>query len=351
MLKFLKKYWYLVTIFLILDVFLLIIGVFKSDKEITTPGGISPVNSLISVDNDFFLEGSFNTVYVISYDYVTELGSFLVNGLDKTSEVSTANKTFDLTLAEIQKSGEIQKNQSISTSIIVAYEAAIKNGFDFNIDYDFKGFIIYTYQIEQDSLRIGDIIYAVKHQETTVSNTDGRVNLGNAINSITVGDTIYYTRDGINKEYVVNKEIKYDNMNMFYAYSHYVVNYETLYPKITLHSSNSLGPSGGFLQTLATYCYITKNDLTNGLKIAGTGTISINGSIGPIGGISQKITGSIRNKVDVFLCPSCHYEEALETYNKTNKHERMKLIEIPDSTSEESSFYQAIKILEDLINE
>lgn len=55
------------------------------------------------------------------------------------------------------------------------------------------------------------------------------------------------------------------------------------------------------MMSLAIYNYLTENDITHGLKIAGTGTIDADGNVGTIGGIEYKIKGAIKNKVDVFL--------------------------------------------------
>ena len=65
--------------------------------------------------------------------------------------------------------------------------------------------------------------------------------------------------------------------------------------------------------------------LTKGRKIAGTGTISVSGRVGAIGGITQKIITAIRNDVDIFLCPKVHEEEAMRAYLNERGHEKMKI--------------------------
>jgi PDZ domain-containing protein len=47
------------------------------------------------------------------------------------------------------------------------------------------------------------------------------------------------------------------------------------------------GPSAGLVFTLTVYNALTAQDLTGGRKIAGTGTISLDGTVGPIGGVKQ----------------------------------------------------------------
>jgi Lon-like protease len=52
------------------------------------------------------------------------------------------------------------------------------------------------------------------------------------------------------------------------------------------------GPSGGLIFTLGLADLLTPVDILQGRKIAGTGTISKDGRIGPIGGVSEKIIGA-----------------------------------------------------------
>lgn len=52
------------------------------------------------------------------------------------------------------------------------------------------------------------------------------------------------------------------------------------------------GPSGGLIFTLGLADLLTPIDILQGRKIAGTGTISKDGRIGPIGGVSEKIIGA-----------------------------------------------------------
>jgi PDZ domain-containing protein len=49
------------------------------------------------------------------------------------------------------------------------------------------------------------------------------------------------------------------------------------------------GPSGGLIFTIGLIDLLTPEDILQGRKIAGTGTISVNGAVGAIGGISEKI--------------------------------------------------------------
>jgi PDZ domain-containing protein len=63
------------------------------------------------------------------------------------------------------------------------------------------------------------------------------------------------------------------------------------------------GPSAGLMFTLGIIDELTEKELTHGLKISGTGTININGQVGPVGGILQKIAAAEKADSDLFLLP------------------------------------------------
>lgn len=63
------------------------------------------------------------------------------------------------------------------------------------------------------------------------------------------------------------------------------------------------GPSGGLMFTLQIYEQISGHDLQRGRKIAGTGTIAPDGSVGEIGGIDKKVIAAHRAGVTIFLAP------------------------------------------------
>ncbi|MEM1334683.1 MAG: S16 family serine protease, partial [Actinomycetota bacterium] len=68
------------------------------------------------------------------------------------------------------------------------------------------------------------------------------------------------------------------------------------------------GPSAGLAFTLALIDELTEGDLTGGVDIAVTGTIDLNGAVGPIGGLEQKVHAVRQHGVDVFLVPAGQIE-------------------------------------------
>ena len=77
-----------------------------------------------------------------------------------------------------------------------------------------------------------------------------------------------------------------------------------VHPKVTVHSDEIGGPSAGFMFSLEIYNQLTKEDLTKGYKIAGTGTISTDGTVGKIGGIEQKVVAADKAGAEIFFAPN-----------------------------------------------
>jgi len=63
------------------------------------------------------------------------------------------------------------------------------------------------------------------------------------------------------------------------------------------------GPSAGLVFSLGVYDRLTPGSLTDGRVVAGTGTITESGRVGPIGGIQQKIVAAHDAGAKLFLVP------------------------------------------------
>ncbi len=83
----------------------------------------------------------------------------------------------------------------------------------------------------------------------------------------------------------------------------------TAYP-IDIDSANYGGPSAGMIYTLAVIDLLEDGDLTGGRVVAGTGTISTDGSVGAIGGVRQKLVAAEAAGAEVVLVPVDNYDEA-----------------------------------------
>lgn len=68
------------------------------------------------------------------------------------------------------------------------------------------------------------------------------------------------------------------------------------------------GPSAGLAFTLAMIDELSPGSLTGGQNVAVTGTINLNGEVGAIGGLTQKVSAVHQNGVKVFLVPASQSE-------------------------------------------
>lgn len=72
-------------------------------------------------------------------------------------------------------------------------------------------------------------------------------------------------------------------------------------PEVKINTEQIGGPSAGLMFSLEIYNQLVEEDITKGYRIAGTGMISSDGTVGPIGGIEQKIVAADREGAEIFL--------------------------------------------------
>lgn len=70
------------------------------------------------------------------------------------------------------------------------------------------------------------------------------------------------------------------------------------------------GPSAGLAFTLGLLDVLSPGSLTGGQHIAATGTMDLNGVVGPVGGVHQKVVAARRAGATLMLVPSSELEEA-----------------------------------------
>ena len=82
--------------------------------------------------------------------------------------------------------------------------------------------------------------------------------------------------------------------------------------RVDFDTGNIGGPSAGLALTLSLMDKLSPTGLTKGHKIAVTGTMEVDGSVGPIGGIAQKIVAVRESGAQYFLVPTDEYAQAKE---------------------------------------
>ena len=90
------------------------------------------------------------------------------------------------------------------------------------------------------------------------------------------------------------------------------------------------GPSGGLIFALGVTEKLTAEDLVKNRNIAGTGTITTDGRVGPIGGIVEKLIGAQKAGVEIFFTPTRNCEDIknLDQFEKAKGGKRMKIVPV-----------------------
>ncbi|WP_300344222.1 S16 family serine protease [Nesterenkonia sp.] len=94
------------------------------------------------------------------------------------------------------------------------------------------------------------------------------------------------------------------------------------------------GPSAGLMFALGLIDTMTEDSLTGGEQWAGTGTVDPDGTVGPIGGIAQKVVGAAEAGTEHFLAPRDNCDElegrlpsGLEVYGVEDVSEAVQIVE------------------------
>ncbi|MEV0636885.1 S16 family serine protease [Streptomyces sp. NPDC050619] len=153
------------------------------------------------------------------------------------------------------------------------------------------------------------------------TNPDARVSLGDVIDSWFRTDQAVMPRDAVYPSGQNVKEIEQHNTEEMResqgAATQAALNYLDLGDKdvkVTLKLADVGGPSAGLLFTLGIIDKLdgdgSGGDLTGGRKIAGTGTITADGTVGAVGGVALKTQAARRDGATVFLVPKAECSDA-----------------------------------------
>ncbi|WP_328352684.1 PDZ domain-containing protein [Mycobacterium sp. NBC_00419] len=103
---------------------------------------------------------------------------------------------------------------------------------------------------------------------------------------------------------------------------------------IDFNLANIGGPSAGLMFSLAVVDKLTTGDLNGSKFIAGTGTISEDGKVGPIGGITHKMMAAQEAGATVFLVPADNCDEA-----RSMRDDSMELVKVDTLNSAVDSLH------------
>ena len=235
---------------------------------------------------------------------------------------SLLNSSYDLYPREVilpdgvtpQELSEISI-QNMRTSENVAIAVALKN---IGYEIESKGDGVAVVGLLEDSpvkdkLKKGDLI-------NSINNTDiySATEFISTLRTYSIGETVSIGLlreiDGIKKQIYIKttliEHVEYEGEPMV-GFLATTVNERFDFPfEIDIKTGNVGGPSAGLMMALNVYNNLIPEDITNSKIIAGTGTIEIDGSVGPVGGIKQKIIAAKKAGAELILVPVANFEEA-----------------------------------------
>lgn len=333
LIDYLKDYYKAILFFI---VFFMILT-YPVPYYVFTSGGITDLSNKFIIENAYIQKGSYNLSYVnqVEGNILSYIGSQIIGGWDAV-KIENYQYNSNESLEEMAIRDRLSLTYANQTAVLLAYSKA---GKEIKMN-DKKSYVYATFDFfESDvKVKIGDVLLKVNGKTIEDLNY-----IKELINTKSVGDSIEFEFERDGSSYKTNLKIgsymgeKAIGITFLPIYD-FEVN-----PKILFKFNNTeSGPSAGFMTTLAIYDAIIPEDLTNGLKIAGTGTIEPDGRVGEIGGIKYKIAGAEKDGASIFFAPSGNnYEEAMKI--KKRKKYKINIIEI-------KTLDDAIKYLESINN-
>jgi PDZ domain-containing protein len=317
----------------IIIIIVIILLVFPLPYYVSQPGDAMELDPIIDVNEGYDDEGSFMlttirigkaNLFYMAWAAISDYRMiFLADHIRGDDETDEEYNTRQLQLME----------SSQSAATIVAYRHAGKEVNIINKGAFVTGVI--SGMSAADSLRSGDIIIAVNQKiiktiddlflslEGLKENDEIRVKVKRGEETLT--ETL--TLQPFPKEFVT-KESE-GSVGIGITYPNTVIELETN-PEISIDTNQIGGPSAGLMFALEIFNQLTEEDMSKGYEVAGTGTINVDGEVGAIGGIKQKVVAADNAEADIFFAPvaAANYKDAKEAAKDINTNMEIVPVEI-----------------------
>lgn len=306
--------------FLLCMIVFYIVCMWPVNYYIVIGGGISDVGTRIVVEDGYDSKGSFNISYVseLKGTLLTYGLSYIIPSWDRESMDGYKYSEED-NYDDIEFRGDIDLKSANGSAIKTAYSLANKK----YTEISSKIYVIATFDEYETNFQVQDELLEVdgKKFETVEE-------YSNYLQKFEKNDDVVVKvrRDDETRE--IRCKIYEENERKIFGVALQIVKEYDTNPEVEIKfKSSESGPSGGLITTLEIYDKLTKGDLTNSLKIAGTGTVDSAGNVGSIGGVKYKLIGADAGDADVFLVPAGkNYEEAIKV--KDEKKLNVKIISV-----------------------
>ena len=308
--------------FLICMLFFYIVCIFPVNYYIVIGGGISDVSERIEVSDATESKGSFNISYVseLKGTVLTYLLSYIIPSWDRES-INDYKYSDEDSYDDIEFRGDIDLKSANSCAIKTAYSLANEKVEKISSSI----YVIATFDEYETGLKVQDELISIDGNKFENVNQ-----YSDYLQGVLSGEEVEVEVLRNKKKNIIKCKVYESDGRKILGVALQIVNEYETEPKVEIKfNSSESGPSGGLVTTLEIYDQLVDADITNGLKIAGTGTVDNNGNVGSIGGVRYKLIGAEAGHADLFLVPAGkNYKEAL----KVKKEKRLDIEIISVST-------------------
>lgn len=337
-----RKKYYIGTILIVAAVILIGAIFYPLPYYVTEPGMATALKPLITVKNGYKEKGNFMLTTVRMgraniYSYAeAKLSKFdEIYPLDEILDNSQTDDEYNIEQLYLMKDAKM-------TATEVAYRKA-------GLPVKFKYTGVYVLSVlpgmpAYGKLQAGDRIFKVDSRSFSSS-----AQFMKYVGTKKAGDTINFTiaRNKVTKD-VSMKVAPFKNAPKKVGIGIALADDKEIIvnPPVNVETDEIGGPSAGLMFTLEIYNQLTKGDLTKGYQIAGTGTISPDGTVGPIGGIQLKVIAADKAGAKIFFAPNEHgvknsnYDDALKAAREIGT--KMKIVPV-DTFDEALAYLKKLK--------
>jgi PDZ domain-containing protein len=270
-------------------IYLLMVLLVQTNQSAVLKGDVQDTKDIYSIDGvDVF---NMNTIYVLTYAPLTFFQYSLISFDKDVFIYETTRSENSLTTLESFQIGQIQKESSYHTALIVAFEKA-----NMSVSYVFKGYAVTSVPNNETDLKINDFIIEINDLILTPETDMTQF----------ISDSTLELKVMRNSELIqVTYERKSNDLSLSVYPMYDIIDTEV---KISLQGLNNVigGPSSGLMMTLSIYASLKNYPELH--RFGGTGTLDLFGNVGSIGGLYQKYMTAIHT-LDYMFVPK--QQEAL----------------------------------------
>jgi Lon-like protease len=299
------------AVFLALGLFVALLWPVKVPYFAMSPGPVEEVSDLIHIDQAevYAIDGA---VFLLTVG-VREVNPF------EWLEARFFDPRVDLVDRDVIRPPGVTREQQTRTNL-QAMNASIDTAVfvalaHLGYDVGFSGSGVEVLQVVEGSPADGVIEVGDVFTEIAGVRIEMEQDAADTIRSFAVGDTILLvgTRgdDPLEVEVTLAPHTHIEDAAMVGVLLS-TLDLEMVLPfDVGIDARNIGGPSAGMMYALTLIDLLTEEDVMKGYRVAGTGTIRFDGTVGPIGGVRQKVFAARAIGIDIVFVPQDNHAAAL----------------------------------------